>query len=238
MYKSILNHFQSPIDDIESSQYKIMGELNKYTEKFRKYKLFPELLQLYHLDNMLKSLYVKYQPFNESLSKGLKAPVIDSSKSNIVENDSEQSDNAEVFELIKWTMTLVESAMEEGIAVYEFVHDHISIDAAEPVPSKKNEGYLIIPDYESRLLKIFEYYSPVYFSKKKSAKSLKTKLLMQISLNKVETSTLSTGINLIARYGQKKNAATYCCNINIDMPFKETVLPIAKSVLLGIINEK
>ena len=238
MYKSILNHFQSPIEDIESSQYKIMGELNKYTEKFRKYKLFPELLQLYHLDNMLKSLYVKYQPFNESLSKGLKAPAIDSSKSNIVDNDGDQSDNSEVFELITWTMTLVESAMEEGIAVYEFVHDHINIEPALPVPSKKNEGYFIIPDYQNRLLRIFEYFSPVYFSKKKSAKSLKTKLLMQISLNKVENSILSTGLNLIERYGQLKNAATYCCNINVDMPFKETVLPIAKSVLLGIINEK
>jgi len=238
MYKSIFNYFQSPIEDSELSQYKIMAELNKYEEKFRKYKLFPELLQLYHIDNILRSLYVKYQPFNGSLSKGMKAPVIDSAEPNIVNSESETSDDTEVFELITWAMSLVQSAMDEGIAVYEFVHDNIKIEPAISIRSKKNEGYFIIPDNQNNLLRIFEYSSPIYASKKKSAKSLKTKLLIQVSLNDVESSILSSGINLIERYGQMKNVPIYFCNINLDLPFKETVLPIAKSVLLGAIKEK
>ena len=84
MYKSILNYFQSPIEDSELSQYKIMAELNKYENKVRKYKLFPELLQLYPNENNLRSLYVKYQTFNGSLSKGMKATIIDSAETNIV----------------------------------------------------------------------------------------------------------------------------------------------------------
>jgi len=238
MYKSILNYFQSPIEDSELSQYKIMAELNKYENKFRRYKLFPELLQLYHIDNMLRSLYVKYQPFNGSLSKGMKAPIIDSAETNIVDSEGELSDNTDVFELITWAMSLVQSAMDEGIAVYEFVHDNIKIESAISIRSKKNEGYFIIPDNQNNLLRIFEYSSPKYSSKKKPAKSLKTKLLIQVSLSDVESSILSSGVNLIERYGEQINVPIYFCNVSLDLPFKETVLPIAKSVLLGIINDK
>ena len=112
------------------------------------------------------------------------------------------------------------------------------IESAISIRSKKNEGYFIIPDNQNNLLRIFEYSSPIYASKKKSAKSLKTKLLIQVSLNDVESSILSSGINLIERYGEMKNVPIYYCNINLDLPFKETILPIAKSVLLGVIKEK
>jgi hypothetical protein len=238
MYKSILNFFQSPVEDNELTQYKILAKLNQYNEKFRKYKLFPELLQLYHIDNMLRSLYVKYQPYNESLSKGMKAPAIDAQGTNVVDSVTDSSDDKDIFELLGWAMLHVQAAMEEGIAVYEFVHDNLKIEPAIPVRSKKSEGYFIIPDYYNNLLRIFEYSSPKFSLKKKSSKSLKTKLLIQISLNEVESSILSSGLKLVERYGQMKDVPVYICNTNLDLPFKETVLPIAKSVLLGKINDK
>jgi len=238
MYKTILNHFKSPIEDSELTQYKILAQLNKYVENFRGYKLFPELLQLYHIDNMLRSLYVKYQPYNESLSKGMKTSVINSADRNVVDSEGESSGDKEIFELITWAMSYVQSAMEEGIAVYEFVHDNIKIEAAIPIRTKRNEGYFIIPDYHNNLLRLFEYSVPKYSSKKKSSKSLKTKLVIQISLNEVESSILSSGVKLIERYGQLQNVPVYICNTNLDLPFRETVLPIAKSVLLGTINDK
>ena len=168
MYKSILNFFQSPVEDSELTQYKILAKLNEYNEKFRKYKLFPELLQLYHIDNMLRSLYVKYQQYNERLSKGMKAPVVDGQKANVVDRVNDSSDDKEIFELINWAMLHVQAAMEEGIAVYEFVHDNIKIEPAIPIRSKKNEGYFIIPDYHNKLLRIFEYSSPKFSLKKSS----------------------------------------------------------------------
>lgn len=238
MYKSILNFFQSPVEDSELTQYKILAKLNEYYENFRKYKLFPELLQLYHIDNMLRSLYVKYQPYNESLSKGMKASVVDGQKTNVVDSVTDSSDDKEIFELISWAMLHVQAAMEEGIAVYEFVHDNIKIEPALPVRSKKNEGYFIIPDYHNNLLRIFEYSLPKYSIKKKSSKSLKTKLLIQISLSEVQSSALNSGLKLIERYGQIKDVPVYICETILDLPFKETVLPIAKSVLLGTITEK
>ncbi|UCH65005.1 MAG: hypothetical protein JSW63_10385 [Ignavibacterium sp.] len=238
MYKSILNFFQSPVEDNELTQYKILAKLNEYNEKFRKYKLFPELLQLYHIDNMLRSLYVKYQPYNESLSKGMKTPVIDGQKADVVNRVTDSSDVKEIFELISWAMLHVQTTMEEGIAVYEFVHDNIKIEPALPIRSKKNEGYFIIPDYHNNLLRIFEYSSPRYSLKKKSSKSLKTKLLIQISLSEVGSSVVSAGIKLIERYGQMKDVPVYVCETILDLPFKETVLPIAKSILLGKLNER
>ena len=79
---------------------------------------------------------------------------------------------------------------------------------------------------------------PKYSLKKKSSKSLKTKLLIQISLSEVESSALNSGLKLIERYGQIKDVPVYICETILDLPFKETVLPIAKSVLLGTITDK
>jgi hypothetical protein len=168
----------------------------------------------------------------------MKAPVINAQGTNVVDRVTDSSDDKEIFELISWAMGHVQAAMEEGIAVYEFVHDNIKIEPAIPIRSKKNEGYFIIPDYHNSLLRIFEYSSPKFSMKKKSSKSLKTKLLIQISLNEVESSVVSSGLKLIERYGQMKDVPVYICETILDLPFKETVLPIAKSVLLGKLNDR
>ena len=187
---------------------------------------------------LLNSLYIRYQPFNDDLVDGLE-PSLPSEESTIFENEKRRkSDEIDAFELVNWAIPKFQSVMDEGIAVYEYVYDNIIIEPVEPLPSFKCKGYFLVPDLEKSYLRIMEYASLVYPLKKKPASSLKTKSILRLSFDNINSSTIEEGIRLVDRYIERINPAIYYCNTQIDFPFRETVLPIAKSKLLSKLNEE
>ncbi|MCK5086691.1 MAG: hypothetical protein KAQ90_04175, partial [Melioribacteraceae bacterium] len=153
---------------------------------------------------------------------------------NILNGSSENEDTPDI---IKWAKPLVESLMAEGKAIYEFVHSNIRIESIKPEPSYKDEGYLILPEYNKLQLLLIEYQSSFFDSNNNPVRSLKTKLLTQISIGRNETSITKLGLNLISKYGNLVNPAMFICKTDLDLPFRETLFPIIKSKLISVITQ-
>ena len=231
-----LDYFLPPIEDKEFSQYKILALLKEYSNQFRQNKLYPALSYLNQIDNLLDSLYIKYQDFNSALFDGLKQPGNKIPDITIVGKDSNKVNNNAAFELINWAKPFVQSAMDEGIAIYEFVYDNIIIEPAGAEPSYNSDGYFIIPDYYSGKLLLVEYSCSIFSSSNAPIKSLKTKRIKQVTLDNINSSIINVGFELIYRYGDLVNPAVYICRTELDFPFTETVFPIAKSKLLSLLT--
>ncbi len=228
-----LESFLSPIEDRELNQYKILAQLKNYSELFRKNKLYPAFSQLNQINNLLNSLLSKPPILSVPGSKR-KTSSVKKAGINILNGSSENEDTPDI---IKWAKPLVESLMAEGKAIYEFVHSNIRIESIKPEPSYKDEGYLILPEYNKLQLLLIEYQSSFFDSNNNPVRSLKTKLLTQISIGRNETSITKLGLNLISKYGNLVNPDMFTCKTDLDLPFRETLFPIIKSKLISVITQ-
>lgn len=231
-----LDYFLPPIEDKELYQYRILGLLKGYSKQFNKNKLYPSLYKLHQIDNLIDMLYIKYQDFNEALFRGLRVSDTDPEKIKVSEDDSRIESDTEAFELIKWVKPQVQATLDEGIAIYEFVYENIIIEAVEPLPYFKENGYFVIPNFQDLKLILAEYNYSVRNINNKTVKSLQIIPFIQSNLDKYKSPILNTGVRLINEYGILNTPAIYICNTELDLPFKETILPIAKGKLLSLLN--
>jgi hypothetical protein len=227
-----LECFLSPAEDKELNQYKILAQLKKYSELFRRNKLYPSFAQLNQINNLLNSLLVN----NPILSVPGSIKKTTSVKKAGISILNESTENADTTDIINWAKPLVDSLMAEGQVIHEFVHSNIRIESIKPATLFKDEGYLIIADYNNLLLLIIEYQSSLFDSNKKPVRSLKTKLLKQITIRNNEKSITELGLNLISKYGSLVNPDVFLCKMDLDLPFRETLFPIIKSKLLTILT--
>ncbi len=232
-----LECFLPPIEDKELNQYKILAKLKEYSKQLHTNKLYPSFAQLNLINNFMDSFLAKYRNVTISTSSKIKTSSIKTSGVNIVNDAKDNEDTLEMIEIIKWAKSLVGSLLDEGIAIYDFVFENISIDAVKPQPAYKDEGYIIIPDYKNSQLLLIKYLSSLFSSNNKPVQSLKTKLLTQVALDNTGSSIKETGLNLICRFGNLVNPAVYVCNTDLDFPFRETLFPIIKSKLLSTLIE-
>jgi hypothetical protein len=232
-----LDCFLPPIEDKELNQYKILAKLKEYSEQLHKNKLYPSFAQLNLINNFLDSLLSKYRNVTISSLSKIKSSSIKTSGVNIVNDSKSNEDTLEMIEIIKWAKELVGKLLDEGLAVYDFVSENISVEEVKPVPSYKDEGYIIIPDYQNSQLLLVEYISSIFNSNNKPVRSLKTRLLTQISIKPNESSITELGVDLIYKYGTLVNPAVFVCKTDLDFPFKETLFPIIKSKLLSALTK-
>jgi len=231
-----LDYFLPPIEDKELYQYKILGLLKGYSKQFNKNKLYPSLHKLHQIDNLIDMLYIKYQDFNEALFRGLRVSDTDPEKIKVAVDESRIENDTEVFELIKWVKPQVQATLDEGIALYEFVYENIIIEAVEPLPYFKENGYFVIPNFQNLKLILIEYNCSVRKINNKTVTSLQTIPFIQSNLDEYNLPILNTGVKLINVYGNLNTPAIYICNTELDLPFNETILPIAKAKLLSLLN--
>jgi len=231
-----LESFLSPVEDKELNQYKILAQLKNYSELFHKNKLYPGFAQLNQINNLLNSLLSKQSNLSVPGSNR-KTFSVKKAGINILNESSENEDTFDTTDIIRWAKPLVESLMTEGQAIYEFVNDNIRIESIKPEPSCKNEGYLIVPDYKNFQLLLIEYQSSLFDSNNNPVRSLKTKLLTQISIGHKDTSITKLGLNLIYKFGSLVNPAVFICKTDLDLPFRETLFPIIRSKLLSALTK-
>lgn len=231
-----LESFLSPIEDKELNQYKILAQLKNYSELFRKNKLYPSFSRLNQINNLLNSLLSEHPILSvpDSIKKTFS---VKKAGINIINRSSENEDTSDTNDIIKWAKPLVEALMTEGQAIYEFVNNNIRIEAIKPEPSYRDEGYLIMPDYKNLQLLLIEYKSSFFDSNNKPVRSVKSKLLKQISIGHNERSITKLGLILIDKYGSLVNPDIFICKTDLDLPFRETLFPVIKSKLISVITQ-
>jgi len=233
-----LDYFLPPIEDKEINQYKILAILKSFAGQFHRNKLYPAFAQLNQIDYMLNSLLAKHIDKPTSVPKKLETSAPDITKINFLNGIIDGKDAIDALEIIQWAKPKVEATIAEAIAIYDFVYENVCIKPIKPEPAYRDEGYFIIPDYKNSQLLMIEYSISFIDSNNKPARSLKTKLINQSTLDSIHTSVTQSGLRMIDKYNNLVNPAIFICKTVLDFPFWETLYPIAKSKLLSKLTTK
>ncbi|MGB2960444.1 MAG: hypothetical protein WBG01_02500 [Bacteroidota bacterium] len=233
MERLSLETFVTAQRDSEIAQYAVMSGMQDYRREFSRSRLYPALSDLIQLHQELSDFIQRHDEMNRQFPKQLKG--IDERGPQLVFEPAnhENSPLEAIIEVIQWALPLIQKAIEEGAEIYNFVEEHISIDGVGVMPMYCDEGYWFVPENRRSLLHLMRYEISLYSSSAGRHRTLKTTLLESIENGPVTPSPESVKLSLLERYHELPNPATFQCDTDLEFPYSETLLPVAKRKLMA-----
>ena len=231
-----LSTFIKAADDVEFSKYKFLSILGSYTSALRKNKLYPSLAELISIKNELELLVEQMSLFDPEFVLNLN--FADFTEEFPLSNPIDYDEDAlrKVTDFISWALPEINAAIEEGKAVFDFVNDNINLHEVGIMPIYKNEGYFFIPDQKNDLLKIYRFEMSLFSTEENPLRTLKSKLVDLISLKASESSApIELKRILMEKFKDLPNPSCFYFETDVDFPFVETILPVAKRKLVRLL---
>ena len=221
--------------DFEYKKYILLAYLKNVRQNFNEHRLYPYLSDLiFHYEN-LKSIkeqkHLLYQQFPERISKtDFEKLVISYEK--ILEDDNFM---IELEEIIEFGLEKIRESVKTGKEIYDNIEDNMDIIPIGLVPLYQKEGYMMVSQFMDRNLKIFRYMMSIYEKGHEEFRSLNVQFLETLE-KEITMPYEQVKISLIRKYKELPNPATYLITSRNNFPFDESIMPIAKRMLMQRIS--
>lgn len=232
MEKLTINTFIDAIDDLEMSEYLVLGKIKNYLEQLRHNKIYPVLTELLEIDNLLEDLMRKKARFQNLFPKRVQN--LDPENRTVIYSTVEFTDSEieKVFEFIMWAMPRIKETLREAKEIHDFVKRNIHIAEIGIIPLYRNEGYFIVPDNQQKREQIFRFEMSLIPAESVLFNIIKTHFIESLSKAEIASRVLrDLKLELIRKYPELPNPAAYICETDLDFPFDETIFPVAKDKL-------
>ncbi|GAB4232486.1 MAG: hypothetical protein Tsb0034_05300 [Ekhidna sp.] len=217
--------------DYEYKKYILLAYLKDVKKRFNQSELYPFMSDLvFHYRNLLKvkeSKELMYESFPETLSKAdFKKLQLTYKK---IVNDDEVMKNIE--DILYFALPKIKACLEEGKELFEFVEANIEMEPVGVSPLYDEEGYLFINQDRSQDVAIYRYQMTFFEHAEEKYRSMTTQFLMN-QMKGINSTYENIKIELTKMFTELPNPATYLVLSRLKFPLEETVLPVAKRMLV------
>lgn len=227
-----LNTFLSVMDDLEAKQYEVLSGLKPLRDELHHNRLYPAMADLADLLSILEDFLARRNEFQSRLPHQLKEVDLEHRRLVYEPIKSHETDLERTADLITWALPHIKRVTEEAAEVYKFVDGHITIEHVGIMPMYREEGYWFVPENSASQLHLLRYQVALFTSATERFRALKTSVLESIAQAYIRHSPESIKLELIEKYHDMPNPATYACETDLDFPYVETILPVAKRKLM------
>lgn len=223
--------------DYEYKKYILLAYLKDVGKRFNQSELYPFMSDLiFHYRNLIKvreSKKILYENFPESLTEA------DFNKLRLtyskVVNDDEVMQQIE--EIIAFAIPKMKGMLEEGKELFEFVEENIQLEPVGVSPIYSDEGYLFINQELSSDVSIFRYQLTFFEHSEEKFRSMSTEFLMN-EFRGISKTFENIKIQLTKQFTELPNPATYLAYSKLTFPLNETILPVAKRMLVQYLTNE
>jgi len=217
--------------DFEYKKYILLAYLTSVKQNFKSAMLYPHLSDLvFHYQNLL-ALKENKQMLNSHFPKELSKADLDTIRleyKKMVEDD----EFMKVLEdIVLYAVPQFKKMLEEGKNIYEHIEENLQISMVGLSPLRFDEGYFFLREENKREMKIFEYQITIFENATEKMRGIHTNLLETMALS-LGSSLVSIKTDLIRRYKKLPNPATYFIYSKFCFPLQESLLPVAKRLLV------
>jgi len=220
--------------DWEMNQYRILSGIKTARAEFDKKKIYPSLAMLIKLKRDLNQIKNERNNLKQNFPKQIKG--FDTKKQKIIYETSENlnhNDNIEViFALIDWALPYINETIEEGIVLFDFVENNLTLEQVGILPIYKDEGYFMITDNIALELQVHRYECTIFSSGNEKYRSLKTVFVKSKKQRIIKKSPVSIKHELMKERTDLPNPAIFLLDSDLEFPFAETIMPVAKRKMI------
>jgi hypothetical protein len=227
-----INTFVRAAQDAERARFEVLNGLKTIRSHFHQNKIFPDLPSLIELFTSLQSIAESADNLRAKAHRSIKDVNVEERKIIYEETPLNDKDFDQIREMILWALPHIQSAIEEGKTICEFVDENLAVEVVGILPSYLEEGYAFIPDNALATLHLIKYEISIFSGAGERYRSLKTSVVKSIRRTAIMQSAQSLKMSLVQEFPEMPNPATYSFETDLEFPFNETIFPIAKRRLL------
>jgi hypothetical protein len=217
--------------DFEYKKYILLAYLQEVNKNFDQSKLYPFLSDLVSHYNNIISLKKKKQQVISQFPKKITKIDLQNFKLHYESIIADDEYMEIIEEITGYAIPLLKQHVQQGAELYEFVEDKISLFPIGVMPIHNSEGYLFIKTNPKKSIQVFEYTITIFESANEKYRGIKTQYLTAYKSSTANTFE-NIKFDLIKNIKKLPNPATYALESQFDFPLQETILPIAKRVLV------
>lgn len=217
--------------DVEYKRYVLLAYLQHIGQQFHSIKLYPHLAELVaHYQNLVRIQENKNEMQNKFPEQLTGANLLET---KLVYTKTTADDHMlkDLEEIITFSIPEMKKYVEEGKDIYEYIEKNMEIMPIGIESIYKQEGYLLIPEKSRKETLVYEYQVTLFTNATENFRAVRTNFL--------ETATTGLGysyetlkVHIARKYKKMGNPSTYLVACNVNCPLNETILPIAKRLLV------
>jgi hypothetical protein len=222
--------------DYEYKKYVLLAYLKDIKQHFDSAELFPFLSDLImHYKNLLNVKSNKeliYEHFPKSISRA------DFKKLKFTYHRMIQDDEMmqEIEDIIGFALPKLEGSINEGKELYDLVEDNLEVSAVGLTPIYAKEGYVLVNQDAKRDVSVFRYQISVFENADEKYRGISTTFLTN-DFRDISRTYEQIKMDLVRRFRELPNPATFLVVSKLKFPLPQTILPVAKRMLVRKIEE-
>jgi hypothetical protein len=222
--------------DFEYKKYLLLGYLKKVKEKFDQYKLYPELADLvFHFRN-LEEIKNQKQLLQSSFPKYVSKADFEQLKLVYQQMVKDDVLMEEINSIISYAIPLFKHNLDYGASIYEHLEKELEISEIGVSPLYKDAGYLFIeqvfkPEYE-----VYQYQVSLLQQQNEQYRGIHMRFIGQFRKS-LSSHLESIKLDLIKSKTELPNPATFLVFSRRAIPHQETLLPMAKRLLVRYLSK-
>ena len=227
------NWITEKLIDFEYKKYILLAFLKEVSDNFEYNKLYPHLSELVehyrqvlsikeNKQNLLNAFPQKIQKFNIENFK--------ISYEKIIQDDSVMN---EIESIIDFSIPQFQHHLNEGKKIYDYIEEKIHISSVGLIPMNTQFGYMLLND--RRETKAYEYQITIFEQSTEKHRGIHTTYIKSYA-NNISNTFETIKSNLIKENKGMPNPAAFAIESEIELPFQETFLPIAKRSLVKYVS--
>lgn len=217
--------------DFEYKKYVLLAYLQSVKGQFEGQKLYPFMSDLVaHYKNLLslkESKKLIYEQFPQQISK-TDFENLRITYEKLIDDDEVMK---EIEDILQYSLPKVKSTIEEGKEIHDFIEEQLEIVPVGLSPMYTQEGYLFIEEELRADLKVYRYQVSIFNNLHEIYRGVNTEFVQSEKWS-ISNTYESIKNSLAKSYKEWPYASTYLVRSRKRFPLQETLLPMAKRLLI------
>lgn len=222
--------------DFEYKKYVLLAYLKEVKASFNRVELYPFLSDLvFHYRNLL-TLKENKALIHECFPKEITPESIKNLELNykrIIEDDLVMQ---ELESIMEYALPKFKSSLDEGSFIYDYVESKCEFSPVGLSSLYTQEGYLFVAQPPEKETHIYRYQVSIFEQSNEMMRGIHTHHIMTTERTLSNTYE-NIKLNLIKQYTELPNPSAYLVVSKLKFPFNQTLMPVAKRLLVKHLSD-
>ena len=217
--------------DLEYKKYLLLAYLQEVKQSFDRQALYPVLADLVQHYQSLTKFQENKTRLHNAMPKKLKGADLQRLQllyEHMVHDDETMQ---ELNAILDYSIPRIKTALDKGRSIYEYVESQVSLKPVGIYPLYTREGYLLVQERMKVEMHIYRYDVQVFQQEGERFGGINLEFLERQPLTLMNTCE-RIKLDLVRKYRDLPNPATFWFFSELDCPLEETLLPVAKRQLV------
>ena len=222
--------------DFEYKKYVLLAYLKHVRNNFDEAKLYPFLTDLIVHYQDAKSFKNRRMLLKSGFPKEITKIDVEQMKLSYQSMIKDSELMGMLEEIVEYAIPEMKQVLGEGTELYGRVESEMQIEPIGIVPLYQDEGYVMMEFGNNTKTDIYQYKISKFISSGEGFRSIYLKLIESIRRGVGQTFE-NLKMNLIKSYRALPNPATFLLHAAKPYPVQETVMPLAKRLMLKTVRD-